>query len=212
MFNKIKTFLFKNIKWIILFYCVIAFIFIMRDVLSNEVIEYDKNIYNFISKFIHDDNTKVIKIITNLGHGIPLVLITLLIMFLVKNKRFGILVGTNLVTVVIINNILKLIVRRDRPTIFPIIDEIGYSFPSGHSMVSMAFYGFIIYLIYKNVKNRKIKWLLIPLISFLIIIIGISRIYLGVHYVSDVLAGFLIAIAYLILFIKVTKGYLLNKG
>ena len=212
MFNKIKTFLFKNIKWIILFYCVIAFIFIMRDVLSNEVIEYDKNIYNFISKFIHDDNTKVIKIITNLGHGIPLVLITLLIMFLVKNKRFGILVGTNLVTVVIINNILKLIVRRDRPTIFPIIDEIGYSFPSGHSMVSMAFYGFIIYLIYKNVKNNKIKWLLVTMMGFLIILIGISRIYLGVHYVSDVLAGFLIAIAYLILFIKVTKGYLLNKG
>lgn len=211
MFNKIKTFLFKNIKWIILFYCVIAFIFIMRDVLSNEVIEYDKNIYNFISRFIHDDNTKIIKSITNIGHGIPLVLITLLIMFLVKNKRFGILVGINLVTVVIINNILKLIIRRDRPTIFPIINEIGYSFPSGHSMVSMAFYGFIIYLIYKNVKNKRIKWLLVTMIVFLIISIGISRIYLGVHYASDVLAGFLIAIAYLILFIKVTKGYLMNN-
>ena len=204
-FNKLRVFFVKNIKWIILLYCVIAFIFIMRDVLSKEVIEYDKNIYNFIASFIHDNNTKVIKVITFLGHGIPLILITLLMLFLCKNKRLGILVGTNLITVVILNNILKFIVRRARPTIFPIVDESGYSFPSGHSMVSMAFYGFIIYLIYKNVKNVKLKWLVMSLLTLLIILIGVSRIYLGVHYVSDVLAGFLIAIAYLILFISVTK-------
>ena len=67
-------------------------------------------------------------------------------------------------------------------------------------MVSMAFYGFLIYLIYKNVKNKYLKWISITILSLLITLIGISRIYLGVHYTSDVLGGFLISISYLIVF------------
>ena len=91
--------------------------------------------------------------------------------------------------------------QRPRPTEHRIIDESGYSFPSGHSMVSAAFYGFLIYLIYKNVKNKYLKWGLITILSLLVFLIGVSRIYLGVHYTSDVLAGFLVAISYLIIFI-----------
>ena len=73
-------------------------------------------------------------------------------------------------------------------------------------MVSMAFYGLLIYLIYKNVKNKYLKVILIVLLSLLIVMIGISRIYLGVHYTSDVLAGFLIAISYLIVYISFVKN------
>lgn len=72
-------------------------------------------------------------------------------------------------------------------------------------MVSMAFYGFLIYLIYKNVKNKYIKVISILLLSTLILLIGASRIYLGVHYASDVIGGFLIAISYLILYIEASK-------
>lgn len=83
--------------------------------------------------------------------------------------------------------------------------QVGYSFPSGHSMVSMAFYGFLIYLIYNNIKNKYIKWILISSLSILIILIGISRIYLGVHYTSDVLAGFLLSISYLVIYTRIVK-------
>ena len=82
----------------------------------------------------------------------------------------------------------------------------NYSFPSGHSSVSMAFYGFLIYLICTEFKNKKYKYLLISVLSIVILFIGLSRIYLGVHYLSDVLAGFLFSIIYLIIFV-----YFYNK-
>ena len=106
---------------------------------------------------------------------------------------------------------LKRILRRPRPTEFRIVEETGYSFPSGHSITSMVFYGYLVYLTYKYINNKKIK---IPLIIFLILLIptiGLSRIYLGVHYASDVLCGFLLGIIYLILFISISKKYLERK-
>ena len=72
-------------------------------------------------------------------------------------------------------------------------------------MVSLAFYGYLIYLIYKYVKNKYLKWFLITILGILIVNIGISRIYLGVHYTSDVLAGFLISISYLIVYISIVN-------
>ena len=75
-------------------------------------------------------------------------------------------------------------------------------------MVSMAFYGYLIYLIYRYIKNKYIKWSLIVLLSILICLIGISRIYLGVHYTSDVLGGFLLSISYLVVYISLIKKIL----
>ena len=107
---------------------------------------------------------------------------------------------------------LKNILQRPRPTEYRIIEETGYSFPSGHSMVSMAFYGYLIYLIYKYVKNKYVKWISITLLGILICLIGISRIYLGVHYTSDVLGGFLISISYLIIYINIVNKVLIEKA
>ena len=100
--------------------------------------------------------------------------------------------------------------QRPRPSKFQIISEKGYSFPSGHSMVSMAFYGLLIYLIYKYIKNKKLKYSLIVTLSILIFLIGISRIYLGVHYASDVIAGFCISLSYLMIYINVLKKWVLK--
>ena len=107
-----------------------------------------------------------------------------------------------------LNQFLKHIVQRPRPTEYRIIDERGYSFPSGHSMASAAFYGFLIYLIYKKVKSKKLKIGLIAFFTFLIPLIGCSRIYLGVHYTSDVLAGFFVSISYLFIYISIVDDYI----
>ena len=78
-------------------------------------------------------------------------------------------------------------------------------------MISMAFYGYIIYLIYKYVKNKYVKWISMALLSLLICSIGISRIYLGVHYTSDVLGGFSISISYLVIYISAVNKFLIEK-
>ena len=130
---------------------------------------------------------------------------------LIKNKKIGFSIISNLVIVTILNQLLKNILQRPRPNEFRIIEETGYSFPSGHSMVSMAFYGYLIYLIYIYVKNKYLKCTLIVLLSILICTIGISRIYLGVHYTSDVLGGFLISISYLVIYISAVNKFLLEK-
>ena len=199
---KTKEIIEKNIKWIALFICIVLVIGIANDVLSKEIYELDVVGYKFISRhFISENLTPIVKYITQLGGAIGLITLAVILTFTIKNKRNSLLIWMNLGISALLNQILKYIIQRPRPTEFRIIDESGYSFPSGHSMVSAGFYGFLIYLIYKNIENKYLKWGLISLLSLLIILIGTSRIYLGVHYTSDVLAGFLIAISYLIIFI-----------
>lgn len=199
---KTKEFIEKNVKWIALFICLVLVIGIAEDVLDNEIYRLDVIGYNFIAKHIISDNiTPIIKVITQLGGATFLIALATILLVAIKNKKTGFLIWINLAGSALLNKILKHIVQRPRPTEHRIIDESGYSFPSGHSMVSAAFYGFLIYLIYKNVKNKYLKWGLIAILSLLIFLIGASRIYLGVHYTSDVLAGFLVAISYLIIFI-----------
>lgn len=212
MKEKVKEFIIKNTKWIILFVCLIGFLSLAEDVFNKEIMTGDIIGYKMVSTFlISDFATPIAKFITNFGGAIFLIGLTVLLIILIKNKKIGLSILVNLAIVTGLNQLLKRILQRPRPTEFRIVEETGYSFPSGHSMVSMAFYGYLIYLIYKYVKNKYIKWISIILLSILICVIGISRIYLGVHYASDVLGGFLISISYLIIYISVVNKYLLVK-
>ena len=201
---KLLKFIKKNFNLLLFFLCIILFLAFAEDVFTKEIMQVDVIGYKFVSNYIISDKlTPIIKIITNFGGAIILGLITILILILIKNKKIGLSVLINLCSVTVLNLVLKSILQRPRPNEYRIINETGYSFPSGHSMISMAFYGFIIYLIYKNIKNKYLKWISIILLSILILMIGFSRIYLGVHYVSDVLAGFLFSFSYLIVYIKI---------
>lgn len=209
MKKKIKEFITKNLKWIILFICLIGFLAIAEDVFNKEIMSGDIIGYKLVSTFlISNFATPIAKFITNLGGAIFLIALTIVLLVLIKNKKIGISIFSNLVIVTILNQLLKAILQRPRPTEYRIVEETGYSFPSGHSMVSMAFYGYLIYLIYKYVKNKYIKWISIVLLSILVCSIGISRIYLGVHYTSDVLGGFLISMSYLVIYITAVNKFL----
>ena len=209
MKEKVKEFITKNLKWIILFICLIGFLAIAEDVFNKEIMNGDIIGYKLVSTFlISDFATPIAKFITNFGGAIFLITLTIVLLVLIKNKKIGISIFSNLVIVTILNQLLKAILQRPRPTEYRIVEETGYSFPSGHSMVSMAFYGYLIYLIYRYVKNKYIKWISIVLLSILVCSIGISRIYLGVHYTSDVLGGFLISMSYLVIYISAVNKFL----
>lgn len=201
MKDKVINLLKNNKGWCILFICLLVFLFILVNVLNNKITAFDTNIYNAISIVKNDVVTTIFKVITELGSAKILIIIALSSLVVVKNKKTGIAICINLASIGLLNQILKNIIQRPRPEGFRLVEESGYSFPSGHSMASMAFYGLIIYFIYKNIKNKTVRNSICIALSALIFFIGISRIYLGVHYASDVLAGFLISIAYLIIYI-----------
>lgn len=165
--------------------------------------EVDMAVYNFVIQIMSEQVTMITKIITNLGGAVVLISLCIIALLVLKNKKYGTFMIINLATVTLINLLIKNIVGRERPNILRLVEETGYSFPSGHSMASMAFYGFLIYLIYKsNIKNKFTKIAICIVLGLIILLIGTSRIYLGVHYASDVIAGFIISFTYLIIFIN----------
>ena len=90
----------------------------------------------------------------------------------------------------ILNKLLKEFFHRTRPDLHRLIEIGGYSFPSGHAMNAMAFYGILTFLLWRHIPSRLGRTLLILVSSLFILMIGISRIYLGVHYPSDIIAGY----------------------
>ena len=210
--NVIK-FIKNNWRWMLLFICLIGFLALAEDVFHQEIMNGDIVGYDIVSKlFKFNVSTPIAKFMTNFGGAIFVISLTTILFFVIKDKKIGISIITNLGIVTILNQIIKFIMQRPRPTEFRIIEETGYSFPSGHSMVSLAFYRYLIYLIYKYINNKHLKRTLIIILSVLICIIGVSRIYLGVHYTSDVLGGFLISFAYLIIYIELVNKFVLEKN
>ena len=205
--EKIASIIAKNLRWIVFFICVIVFIKIVENIFQEEISIFDNVIYHKISKIISNPVTAIMKIITEMGDAICLISICVLTLIYKKTRKYGKYITSNLVIIAILNKILKNIFERPRPEGFRIIEAGGYSFPSGHSMASMAFYGFIIYLIYKKVKNPYLKWGGIAALGLLVLSIGISRIYLGVHYASDVIGGFCFSIAFLCLYTQCAKMF-----
>ena len=204
MGNKIKNILLKNKRWMILFICLVIFIKFTEEVFFNEIIKTDAVAYKYIVEKLRTDTlTRIMKVITFLGDAISIITLTILSIILVKNKKNKIFIAINAALITLLNVLIKNLVKRPRPEGFRIISESGYSFPSGHSMVSTAFYGLFIYLAYKYIENKKLKKFICITLSILILLIGTSRVYLGVHYGSDVIAGFVLSIAYLIVFTSI---------
>lgn len=206
MKERITYILKNNYKWIILFVCAVIAIDLIEDIFEYEKLTIDSITYKIIVQNMRNDMlTNIFKFVTFLGSQYVVIIICIISFLFIKNKKIPIAITINLIISTSLNLLLKNVINRPRPDGYRIINETGYSFPSGHSMISMAFYGLILYIIFKNIKNKKIRNTIVIFIAFLIVLIGFSRIYLGVHYASDVLGGFIISISYLILYTTITK-------
>ena len=189
--------------WFVLFIIVFVLVSITENVYNNDIMNIDVFMHDLVVNNLRSDYlTFIMLFITNFCNPIILLLLSLIILIFSKDKKMGLIILINLFVSILLNLIFKGIIQRDRPLEDFLIEESGYSFPSGHSMVSMAYYGLLMYFVFKKVDDKEIKYIIMFLLGFLILLIGFSRIYLGVHYASDVIGGFLISIVYLIWVIK----------
>ncbi len=150
----------------------------------------------------------VMRLISQLASAPVLVALSLVLIWFVRKSRMQVPLIASLGISVILNLGLKALFIRPRPAMVPpVIVEAGYSFPSGHSMAAAAYYGFLIYLLWRSGASRRTKKWGTALLSLIIALVGFSRIYLGVHYLSDVLAGFLASGVYLLIFTSFVSAY-----
>ena len=207
----------KNFKWIVCIVCVITSIIIMCAVIKFNILPMDTWAINLIVNSVRRDwLTAFFKVFTFFGEAKLLISVggigTIIGFFIIKDKKHSFCYISNLVVISGLNWTIKHIVQRPRPDLsLRLVEEDGFSFPSGHAMITTAFYGLIICYAYNNIKNKLLRNLICIGLSVLILMIDFSRVYLGVHYLSDVLTGSLIAIAYLILAIELAKKFIFNE-
>ena len=191
------------IKPILFSLLLITFVFIAYQLLNNRLEEFDDLIYNFIIKIKSDPITVFFRVISFFCSTWFIVISTVSIVIFSKDKKKAFYIALNVILCFSINQLLKIIFSRERPTEINLITEHGFSFPSGHSMMSVAFYGLICYMIYHSNIRKSRRILLMVGLILLISLICISRIYLGVHFASDVVAGVVLSLAYLIFYTTV---------
>ena len=188
----------------------ILFIALTLLIAFDYIIPFDNMIYNLITFNINSYLTTIFKVITFLGSTPFMIFLTifLFIIFLIKRKNIqAYLVAGTIILSTIINNIIKIIIRRPRPNVIKLVIENSYSFPSGHTMAAVTMYGLLFYLIGKMSIKKSLKKILRTFLVILPILIGISRIYLGAHFASDVIGAYLLSTSILLV-----VTYLVDKN
>jgi undecaprenyl-diphosphatase len=155
--------------------------------------------------------------LTNLADVIGVVVILLtsaLFFYIKKDNKYTIILAT---TTLMNNGIVyigKILIHRSRPSSeIALVTETSYSFPSGHSIMAIAFFGLLFYFLISYIRNRPLKIISIFLAILFVLTIGFSRVYLGVHWPSDILASYSIGIIYISItgIIREHKTFILNK-
>ncbi|WP_291726335.1 phosphatase PAP2 family protein [Bernardetia sp.] len=198
IFNKDNPNLSYIITAIIAFIVVVGgmniFIELTEHLKKDLLADYDKQIADYIISFRTPVLTKYFTFITHIGdrngYLIALALFTLITYLAFKKWKYVIQITSVLLISSASNIMLKRFIDRARPDIEHLVSVTTLSYPSGHAMSAMAFYGFLIYLVSTFKMNIFFKTSLIVVFILIILSIGISRIYLGVHFPTDIAGGY----------------------
>jgi undecaprenyl-diphosphatase len=175
---------------------------------------FDSSIISFVQGMEAPTMTKIMKFFTFIGAGLPIVIIDVLALFILYfvlgHRRELILFTIAVAGSALLNVLLKLLFHRPRPNLHRITEAIGFSFPSGHAMAAFSLYATLIFLLWKNAYTGYAKVLLLIIGSAFTAAIGLSRIYLGVHYPSDVIAGYLASGFWVFLSIWLYRRYIIK--
>lgn len=186
----------KNKKYYIPFTLLVLFIINSILVINNKYVKIDDSVHNFIIRFSSEMTTKFMKIFTFLG-STPFITLLCVLVFVIllykKQKEYAYKCAGILVISTLMNNIVKVIVRRPRPEYITVVEN-TFSYPSGHTMASVTLYGFLIYFLLKSKISKSYKVVFSIILGIIPVLVGMSRIYLGAHYFSDVFGGALLSI------------------
>lgn len=189
-------------KIIVFISLILMFIANVIIVLNDGYIAIDSGVHNFIMRYSSEMTNKLMHFITFFGSTKWIIILCGIIffIFLFKKKRnWAFSSAAVLIISTVLNNVIKLIIQRPRPEYITVVEH-SYSFPSGHTMAACTLYGFLIYFLLKKDVSKKYKVIFSILLCILILFVGISRIYLGAHYFSDVFSGIILSSAVIVLF------------
>ena len=185
-------------KQVLLVFLILCFLSILIGIKIYPINPVDEAIYNTLFSIRNQFWDTFFSMITICGNTITVIILVAISLFFLKKERYLLLIAV--CTTVGMTQLFKCLVQRTRPDHIRLIVEKGYSFPSGHAMISISLYGFFLYFVYHNVKNKQLRWIFISLLSILILGIGCSSVYLGVHYPSDILGGYCLSL-FILLFL-----------
>lgn len=168
---------------------------------------FDERVFTFLKRYVSNTATAFLNTITVLGSHyflIPGFLVLIIHAYFIKrDKWLAIRITAISMSSVLLMLTLKYVFQRPRP-LLPLLNEArGLSFPSGHAFMSFSFFGLLIYIIYEEMKHGWLKNLIIFLLVCLVLVIGLSRIYLRVHYASDVIAGLCMGFMWIVISLSI---------
>ncbi len=176
---------------IFFFFC---FFFLSIFIINGNTIFFDVPFYEWIHRFPLES---FFRFITDFGDTFWICIFVVISFFFLRKKRSReLLLGTMIVESVL-NLLLKYFFSRERPGFPHLVEETGYSFPSGHMMATTSFSFLMIYFLWESNLSKTWKVLFTVCLILFSILIGLSRIYLGVHYTSDVIGAFCISLSVL---------------
>lgn len=182
---------------------VIIMVLLVKLVFFDSGTHFDSRAFGLMAGYVSDRNTSVMEFFTFLGSHRFLVPANLLLIayaiFIQKKTWLAIQFGAIALTSLLLMFSLKALFNRPRPET-PLLYEVpGLSFPSGHAFMSFTFFGFLVYIVFREIKNTFLKYTLGVILLLTIVLIGLSRIYLRVHYATDVAAGFSLGMIWLVI-------------
>ena len=182
--------------------CLALFVCLLIKVLKGRAMGIDELGYLlFVERLRSPVLTVAMKTVSNMASLPFIVGVLVAAMLWAPSRAHVVWAAVNVGAISAIDQLLKVLVRRPRPQGFRLVEAPGLSFPSGHSMAAMAFYGYGICLVRCGVHGLPFGAAIEIALACVILAVGVSRIYLGVHYTSDVLGGFCLSFAWLVLFV-----------
>lgn len=202
----------RNLRVVVIAVAAVIFLWLLDEVAEGEILKLDTLAYRFFVEYLRSDvMTPIMEGFTSLSSVAVILVMALVVACFAPGKAPGRCVCANVIGALVINQVLKFIVQRPRPEGYRLAVETSYSFPSGHSMISMAFYGLLIWMVWKYERDNILRHVWCCLFALIIVMVGLSRIYLGVHYASDVLAGFCVSLLWLAFFTRVIAPVFMGR-